>query len=504
MQKNVLEYLEQTVKICPDKIAFSDGTHGLSFSEIYSAARSVGSFLCYNQRSLILVMMAKTPEMISAFLGVAYSGNVYVPLDSDMQLHRISKVIQKLSFKTAVCDANSAEILRGLNFEGEIFLYDEISRAKVDNISLETIRTRQIDTDPLYIVFTSGSTGEPKGVVANHRSVINYIDDLTSILGIDESTVFGNQTPLYLDASLKEVYSVLKCSAAAFLIPKSHFMFPVRLISYLNEFKINTICWVSSALSIVAGLGTFDQIKPEFLHTIAFGSEVFQVKQFNVWLNSLPNARFFNLYGPTEATGMSSFYKIDNNNPPENVIPIGRAFPNTDVFLAKGDEEITEPDIEGIIYIRGAGISAGYYDDAAKTSDVFVQNPIQSNYHEIVYNTGDVGKYNENLDLVYVCRNDFQIKRHGYRVELMEIEQVSSEINGVSSAISVYSSRFDSISMFFIGDITEKELLKALRAKLPNYMLPNLITKLDFIPKQDNHKIDRAHLLKLAEDRLNG
>ena len=513
MQKNVLEYLENTVEVYSDKIAFTDGTKGLSFREVYDAARSVGSGLCGYNRSLVLVVMSKCPEKISAFLGVIYSGNVYVPLDVDMHQSRISQIIKKLSPPAAICDEKSAERLRSLGFEGDIYLYDEIRHTAADEDALAEIRRRQVDTDPLYIVFTSGSTGEPKGVVANHGSVISYIDDLTGILAISDKTVFGNQTPLYLDASLKEIFSVLKYGASAYLIPKGHFMFPAKLIEYMNEHKINTVCWVSSALSIISGLGILNAIKPEYLHTISFGSEVFPINQFTAWLEALPNARFINLYGPTEATGMSTFYEVDNNSPPEEVIPIGKAFPNTDVFLAIDGKEITEPETQGIIYIRGRGVTQGYYDDEQKTNEVFVQNPLHNHYREIVYNTGDVGKYNDRGDLVYVCRNDHQIKRHGYRVELMEIEKTAGEIKGVAAACCIYSRRFDNISLYYTVQPpagaaschpTEKELLLTLRKMIPQYMLPNLIIKLETLPKQDNHKIDRAKLLKLTEDKLNG
>ena len=504
MQKNVLEYLESTVKSYPDKIAYTDGDAGLSFSEVYNSARAVGSMLCAYKRSLVLVVMRKCPEMISAFLGVVYSGNIYVPLDIDMHQSRISQIIKKLSPPAAVCDEKSAKRLRNMGFTGDMYLYDDIKHTAVNNNELDEIRRCQVDTDPLYIVFTSGSTGEPKGVTANHGSVISYIDDLTSILGISDTTVFGNQTPLYLDASLKEIFSVLKYGASAYLIPKSYFMFPGKLITYMNEHKINTVCWVSSALSIISGLGTLNAIRPEYLHTISFGSEVFPIKQFKSWLEALPNAKFFNLYGPTEATGMSTFYEVNNSLPPEEAIPIGKAFPNTDVFLAIDGKEIKEPETQGIIYIRGRGVTQGYYDDEQKTSEVFIQNPLHNHYREIVYNTGDVGKYNDRGDLVYICRNDHQIKRHGYRVELMEIEKSASEIEGVASVCCVYSRRFDNISLYYVGQPSEKEILLTLRKMIPQYMLPNFVAKLDALPKQDNHKIDRAKLLKLTEEKLNG
>ena len=165
----------------------------------------------------------------------------------------------------------------------------------------------------------------PKGVVACHRSVIDYIESFSDVLEINSDTVFGNQTPLYVDASLKEIYPTLKYGATAYIIPKELFMFPLKLVQFLNEKKINTICWVVPALTMISGLGVFEKGKPEYLHTIAFGSEVFPIKQFLLWRKALPNAKFINLYGPTEATGMSCYYVVDREfSEEDDAIPIGR------------------------------------------------------------------------------------------------------------------------------------------------------------------------------------
>jgi non-ribosomal peptide synthetase component F len=285
-------------------------------------------------------------------------------------------------------------------------------------------------------------------------------------------------------------------------------MFPVKLIEYMNEFKINTICWVSSALAFVSGLGIFDAVKPKYLHTISFGSEIFPIKQFKSWLTALPSAKFFNLYGPTEATGMSTFYEIDNDSPPDDIIPIGRAFPNVSVFLADNGIEITEPSVRGIIYIRGAGITNGYYNDEEKTKESFIQNPLHNHYNEIVYNTGDIGEYNAQGDLVYISRSDSQIKRHGYRIEIIEIESVANELEEVAVACCVYSRNFDKIALYYCSSVDdgfdEKKMIKSLRRILPAHMMPDLVIKLANMPTQGGHKIDRATLTKQTEDRLNG
>ena len=140
---------------------------------------------------------------------------------------------------------------------------------RVNDQALSDIRRKAIDTDPIYIVFTSGSTGIPKGVVACHRSVIDYVESLTEVLRVNEDSVLANQTPLYFDACLKELFSSLKCGATTYLVPKALFMFPIKLVEFLNEYKINTVCWVVSALTMISSMKTFDKVVPKYLHTVA-------------------------------------------------------------------------------------------------------------------------------------------------------------------------------------------------------------------------------------------
>ena len=204
--------------------------------------------------------MGRHPKTVTAFLGVLYAGCHYVPLDEEMPRHRIELIFQSLNPRCAVCDAKTAELLKGFGWSGRVFLYDEAAAGKIDEAVLAAIRDKALDIDPAYIVFTSGSTGVPKGVAACHRSVIDYIENLSAVLGFNQDTVFGNQTPLYFDACLKEIYPTLKFGATAYLVPKQLFMLPVKLVEYLNEYHINTICWVVSAMTIVSGLGAFQQV----------------------------------------------------------------------------------------------------------------------------------------------------------------------------------------------------------------------------------------------------
>ena len=424
--------------------------------EVYTRSRAIGSFL-YNQghyKEPVVVFMGKTPSAIISFYGVIYAGCFYVPIDEEMPKHRIELIFGNLNPKAVICDKDTIKALESFDYKGKVYLYDDIYKTPSDEKVLTEIRDKQIDTDPIYIVFTSGSTGIPKGVVACHRSVIDYIENLSEVLKIDENTIFGNQTPLYVDACLKELYPTLKFGASTYIIPKSLFMFPLKLVEFLNEKKINTICWVVSALTIISAFGTFEKAVPKYLKTIAFGSEVFPIKQFNLWRKYLPNARFINLYGPTECTGMSCYYEVDRDFELDEAIPIGRPFKNTDIILLNEKDKLAEQGEVGEICIRGTSLTLGYYKNFEKTAEAFVQNPLNDAYPELIYRTGDLGKYNDRGELIFVSRKDNQIKHMGHRIELGEIEVVANMHPDIKSACSIFDDDKKKIILYYVGDIT--------------------------------------------------
>lgn len=497
-QTNVMEYLEHTVKLVPDKVAFANETDKITFQEVYSGSRAIGSYLCDNDYydEPVVVFMKKHPKQIVAFFGCVYGGNYYVPIDEEMPRFRVELIFNNLQPRIIICDDSTYDVAKTF-VDGEntrLVLYDDIVNTPINQEGLDSIRDKQLDTDPIYIVFTSGSTGVPKGVVACHRSVIDYIENLSDVLGFNEDTVFANQAPLYFDACLKELYPTLKFGATTYIVPKSLFMFPIKLVEFLNEHKINTVCWVVSALTMISAFKTFDKIKPEYLHTIAFGSEVFPIKQFNIWKENLPNARFTNLYGPTETTGMCCYYKVDREFELDEVMPVGRPFHNTQILLL--DENNKKADIGqvGEICVRGTSLTHGYYHDFEKTNDVFVQNPLNDRYPELIYRTGDLGKWNERGELVFVSRKDYQIKHMGHRIELGEIEVNVNMLEEITLSCCIYDKEKEKIVLYYVGDIETKALIGILKEKLPRYMLPNKVEKLDEMPLTPNGKLDRVYL----------
>ena len=277
-------------------------------------------------------------------------------------------------------------------------------------------------------------------------------------------------------------------------------MLPIKLVEFLNEHKVNTICWVVSALTMISAFGTFKKVKPEYLHTIAFGSEVFPIKQFHIWREALPKAKFANLYGPTEGTGMCCYYKVERDFALDEVIPIGRPFKNTEIILLKDRKERAKAGEEGEICIRGTSITLGYYNNPEKTAESYIQNPLNTAYPELLYCTGDLGKYNEEGQLVFVSRKDFQIKHMGHRIELGEIEANVNMLEKIKFTGCIYDSEKGKIVLYYVGDLSEKKLTTELKQKLPRYMLPNLIIKLEQMPLTANGKIDRVSLKKMYQE----
>lgn len=496
MQTHVLDYLIEAAAKAPEKMAFSNGKESLTFQETYDESRSVGSFLAKKgiYKEPVILFMEKHPKTIAAFFGVIFGGDYYIPIDVEMPANRIKLILENVKAKIMICSASTIEPAKGFSFEGEIVAYDEICHTDIDEEALRTIYGKAIDTDPLYIIFTSGSTGIPKGVTACHRSVIDYVEHLSEALGFDENSVFGSQAPLYVDACLKEIYPTLKFCGTDYLIPKELFMFPIKLVEFLNEHKVNTICWVVSALTMISAFGTFQTVTPKYLRLVAFVSEVFPIKEFNKWREAAPGATFVNLYGPTEGTGVCCYYIVDREFGPGDVIPAGRPFKNTDIMILNEQNELAGPGEGGEICIRGTSLSLGYYNAPEKTREAFVQNPLNPFYPELIYRTGDMGKWNERGELEFISRKDYQIKHMGHRIELGEIEANVNLLDEIKMTGCIYDREKNKIVLFYVGDLDERGLVAALKEKLPRYMIPNRIIRLEQMPLTLNGKLDRVAL----------
>ena len=270
-------------------------------------------------------------------------------------------------------------------------------------------------------------------------------------------------------------------------------------MKYLNEFKINTIYWVPSALSIVANLKTFDYIKPKYLKKVLFAGEVMPMPQLNIWRKYLPNIKYANLFGPTETTDICTYYKVNRVFKNNMTLPIGIPCENTEIILINDKGKECSKGEVGEIYVKGTIVGNGYYNNEEKTKEVFVQNPLHNNYPDIVYKTGDLAKYNNYNELEYLGRKDFQIKHMGYRIELGEIETNINSLDGITLCACIYQD--DKIILYYESNtLTDEDIVKFSNKHLVAYMRPNKIIKLPRMPYNANGKIDRVKLKEMYQE----
>lgn len=497
MIKNIADYLRITAGSYPDKCAYTDENHAITFGELDKAAKMIATSLLEKVAigSPVLVYMEKSVECIESFLGVALSGAFYVPIDISMPYIRVKLILDTLGSNLVLarrCDTLPEEVIKNCEI---LYLEDIFEKGIIDESGVAYRQSRSIDTNPAYAIFTSGSTGVPKGVLVSHRSVINFTQWWCETFDFSDKEVFANQTPFYFDASVKDIYATLKCGATMHIIPKKLFMLPKKLVQFLNDKEVNCIDWVPSVLCMIANFKTLEKEKPLYLKKIMFLGEVMPTRQYNIWKNALPDVKFANLYGPTEATGDCTYYKIERDIPDDEPIPIGGACENTEVLLF--DEEghlVTEPDTIGEICVRGCSLALGYYNNPEKTEEAFVLNPLQTNYKERMYKTGDLGKYNKYGEIVFLARKDSQIKHMGHRIELGEIETAIGAVDGINRVACLYEHKTQKIISVYEGSIEKADLIKAVKERIPAYMMPSIFNKVDEMPTNLNGKIDRVLL----------
>jgi amino acid adenylation domain-containing protein len=443
----------------------------------------------------VAILIDKNCSCIDAILGALYAGDFYIVLDVNSPQDRIENILSTLNDAIIVTDSNYIELAKTLRKDEPIVLYENAINLDIDEDNIAYIRTHMIDMDIAYILFTSGSTGTPKGTVISHRALISYVNWVTEEFKFDETTSFGSQTPLYFSMSVTDFYSTIKCGCCYNIIPKQYFSFPINLVKYLNEHQINTIYWVPTAISILSNWKVFDVIKPEYLKTVLFAGEVMPTKQLNYWIDNLKDVIFANLFGPTETTDICTFYVIDRKFADDDSIPIGRHCDNCSVVIINDEGNEAIEGEEGELYVRSTFMAEGYYNNPEKTSEVFVQNPLNKSYPERVYKTGDIVKYNERGELIYISRKDFQIKRSGYRIELGEIEAGTNSVDGIKNCACIYDKEKELIVLIYEGKVKNAEkILNGIMNKVPSYMYPDKILRIKEMPKNSNGKIDRKYL----------
>ncbi|WP_139470633.1 amino acid adenylation domain-containing protein [Campylobacter armoricus] len=494
MITHINDFLQESVTKFGSKNAFVEfNGKGITYKEFDDLSKKIASeilskFLTKNTQNPVLIILPKGISCLLSFFGVAKSGNFYTLLDEKSPKERVEKVIEVLKPRLLITSRKL-----NLDYNLDTIYAEDFEKFSIDENALSNALTNHIDTNLLYVFFTSGSTGIPKGVSISHRSVIDYTFWVCETFKLNHEDILANQAPFYFDNSILDIFSSIKMGATLHILPNHLFAFPNKILEYLEREKITTIFWVPSVLIYFANTNALDTFKLKHLNKILFCGEIMPNKQLNTWRKHLPDALFANLYGPTEITDVCSFYIVNRQFSDDELLPIGNACKNTQLLVFDENLNLITPNqvgIKGELYVRGTCLSLGYYSDKEKTKQAFVQNPLHDNYLDLLYKTGDVVAYNEFGELLCYGRIDYQIKYMGHRIELGEIESVINSHENVKNCACIFKEEI----VCFYESKEELDFKNFLKEKLPAYMIPKKFIKIDHFALNANGKIDRKIL----------
>ena len=507
---NIIEYFEKNLPVQADKIAIIDNDRTIDFNTLAAHSKKLASILIEKRDVLnkpVAVFLPKSIESVISNLGISYSGNIYMNLDIKNPDTRISNILQKIQPEIIITNKSLSKKISSLNTGDAIIVHIE-ELEDSNTFSEELIFKRlgnTIDTDPYCIINTSGSTGTPKGVVLSHKSFVDFIEWSIPTLKITNDQVIGSLSPLYFDIYSFELCLLMAKGAAIVIIPEGLATFPVKLIEYLKNQKVDWIFWVPTIMVNIANLDLFSALQLPDLKTVWFAGEVFPTKHLNYWRRYLPHAMFVNLYGPIEITLDCTYYIVEKDLSNDMPVPIGYPCRNTDILILNENDQPSGVNEKGELCVRGTSLALGYYNDPDKTAKAFVQNPLNTSYPELIYRTGDVVYKNETGEIIFVGRKDFQVKHLGYRIDLSEVEHVIVNTWAKApNACVLYDHTKKEICLFYEGtdEIAPAVFRKELAQYLPKYMVPTLFRLFKELPRNPNGKIDRNLLATMIQNEF--
>jgi amino acid adenylation domain-containing protein len=432
--------------------------------------------------AIIGVCMERCPNLIISILGILKAGFVYLPIDQTYPDERIKYIVNNSKTPLLIIDDNTKRYnLPTLDISKEDYLIENRISVYKDN-----------KNNAAYLLYTSGSTGNPKGAINTHKGLINRISWMTKELGYDKNTIFIQKTPFSFDVSLWEL--ILPFTIGATLIiptPNSHKDINYLIAVIIKE-KIDTIHFVPSMLNIF--LSNKNASKCVSLKSIICSGEILTLSTSKKCFEVLPDINLYNLYGPTETAIDVTFFKVEKENILGiNSIPIGKPIDNIGVHIISQDNIELPIGVKGELLITGIGVASGYYGDSELTGEKFIKNPFNSEFpYTQAYKSGDYAKIDEFGNIIFGGRIDNQVKLHGQRVELREIENLIRKISSIHEVHVNISSNLNNLVAFYKSDTNiDIEILKdGLRRILPKYMIPCIFSRVDSFPLSDNGKLD--------------
>lgn len=507
---------QSVVQRFPEKKAlFFNDRQALSFVDLEELSNKCAHFLReqgVNKGDVVSIIGEKTPLIFAMILGCLKIGALYSFLDPDSPIVRVLKIVENCRPKIIL---TSDSLLSGLQrhylkSRGAPKLFNVLDsdlEAQIQSLPVHfSLAPRVTGETGAYVMYTSGSTGFPKGAVMTHSNVLNFIQWAKKEFSFSESDRLTNLNPLYFDNSVFDFYTSLFNSASLVALSKEEVSHPKTLVEVVERFECTSWFSVPSLLIFLQSMRALSAERFPAMRRIIFGGEGFPKGKLKLLYDMLgARIQFLNVYGPTECTCMCSSYEISEDDFADmsGFPPLGKIIENFDWLILGEDGKGVQDGESGELCLLGPNVGKGYFNDTERTERSFVQNPLHNSYREIIYKTGDLVRLSQDDEKIHILgRVDNQVKQMGYRIELEEIENALCCIDEIEQAAVVQIKR-GGISRLVavvqinhqieIGATQEAKLRSQLLEIVPSYMVPqDIICQLEPLQKNANGKINRG------------
>ena len=494
MSANVLEFLEASALRVPDRTAFYDDQQALSFAELQDKAQRIGSAVAAvaePRTPIALLLDSRSIRNLPAMYGVVYAGCVYSPLDVALPPDRMSLLMERLAPAAIIADEAGEKAIRGVDLaDVPVLRFEDAVSADIDSGKLAEIRANASISDHVSILFTSGSTGIPKGSILTQSNYLRYTDVTINMFSFDENVIFGNQSPFFYANSIIDIYPPVALGAKVYILPAGALTFPKKMVDCMNEHHVAELCMTPYSYINVVNAGI---LTPGCVPDLRWGimsGESMPWAPLKVWMDATPAANWYHFYGSTEMLSVA-VGKVEGEPPAGERLPVGHLYPYVQMrFIDENGDEVPAG-TPGEMLLRSPWVTAGYHRDEVRTEAFrFVD---EEGY--AWFRPGDVGYFREDGQLMVLGRRDTQIKHMGYRMELGEVEAALRTLEGWQDGCVLHDPKSDRIWCFYTGGLTEKDIRRGLKERLAKYMVPEMFVHLEEMPHTASMKLDRRALV---------
>jgi amino acid adenylation domain-containing protein len=503
------QLLTEAAAAQPGRAAVSSGATVLTYRELDRLSNQMARALLRRgvaPGDRVAILAPKSAAAVVGLYGALKAGACYVPLDPKAPEDRLSYVLRDSG--AAVIVADEARLPQAATLAGGVpGLRGVVTAAEAAAEPDEPLPPeRAVETDLAYILYTSGSTGAPKGVMISHRNSLTFVEWAAAEVGLTEQDRVCSPAPLHFDLSVFDVFASCRAGACLAVLPDGVATFPVSIAKWLEAERVSVWYSVPSVLTLLACYGSVRQFDLSALRVVIFAGEVFPPKYLTRLMDELPGRRYLNWYGPTE-TNVCTAFEVPAGGADTGPVPIGAAIANTEVFAVTSDgRQVSRPGEEGELYVRGPSLMRGYWGQPAKTNEVLVRYPFRKSGEELVYRTGDLVTLEPDGNYAYLGRRDSMVKIRGYRVELGEVEAALYRHPVIQEAVvlpvpdELLGSRLRAVVTVKRevggGEISRENVLSHCREWLPSYMVPDIVEFREALPRTSTGKVDRAGLAR--------